>query len=206
MNELLPDPELNANKISYVYDKYDRMYIKNYYVGTVGRGRQKGARASKQTIFVGQRKPKKLLYQDVYRYKDNHSPDFFRIDRIYQPVISPVEIFYESPGGYPKTKKFRSFITCKSPILGSGFIFFIGNSGNRQSNLLRRTLYPDWDVYNPASGNTNTDIILFPGDSGLGEITGQHTKTIPGPAGYSVKAFCTIETGVLFSPSISLSI
>ena len=213
MIDLPPDPELNANQISYVYDKYDRVYIKNYYLGTVGRGRQKatppgrnaGAKVQK-SVFVGEKKPKKLLYQDVYRYKDYYTPDIFKIDRIYQPLISPIEITLNTGSRYPKRWEYRSFISCKSPILGSGFIYSdSNNSTTRKQTLLYRTLYPDWDIYNPNSAHIPTGTVLYIGTAGLGEILGSYTKGIVGPGTRMVKAFCAVETGVLFSPAITLS-
>lgn len=194
MLELQPDPELNANKITYTYDSYDRVYLKNYYLGSVGRRR--GGYPS----FTGPRKPKKLLYQDVYRYKSNISNEILRIDRVYTPTISLQNI---SRAG--SNVVLTAQITSKSPILGSGFMYAHNLTHNRDEMLNIYTLYPPSQIYKPGStqtfndGNSAPAVRVFRGDEGIGTIEWSFTES----ESIAVKAFCTMETGVLFSKVIS---
>lgn len=194
MQDLPPDLELNANKITYTYDSYDRVYLKNYYLGSVGRRR--GGYPS----FTGPRKPKKLLYQDVYRYKSNISNSVSRIDRIYTPTISLPTI-----SRVGSNVVLTAVITSKSPILGSGFMYAYSNTYDRDNMLNTYTLYPPTMIYKPGINNTFNDgdtvprFIVYPGNLGLGTITWSFTQS----ESIAVKAFCTMETGVLFTKVVS---
>lgn len=195
MNDLPPDPELNANKITYTYDAYDRIFLKNYYLGSVGRRR--GGYPS----FTGPRKPKKLLYQDVYRYKSNISNSVLRIDRIYTPIISSPTISRDG-----SNVVLTANITSKSPILGSGFMYAHSLSHNRENMLNTYTLYPPTMFYKPGinaltgnDGDSAPRYIVYTGDNGIGKISWSFTEA----ESIAVKAFCTMETGVLFSKAVS---
>jgi hypothetical protein len=176
MFELQPDPEMKANKITYTYDQYDRVYLKNYYLGTVPRARY-GRYKSSSPI------PKKLLYQDIYRYRSNTANEPYFIDRIYQPIIS---IPVLSRNGNDVTA--IASVVCKSPIVQSGFIY------NTDVNALAvATMYPGIGFWR---GGINANI----GNNGIGQINLLFTD----PATVYVKAYCTMETGVLFSKAVSI--
>jgi len=185
MLELQPDPEMKANKITYTYDQYDRVYLKNYYLGTVPRAirsRFKGDAGlpSQNTI------PKKLLYQDVYRYKSNTAGQPYSIDRIYQPVVS-IPILTRVGSNITATVS----VVCKSPIVQSGFIYSISNE------LRVATLYPGAEFwYSSATGN----MYKANRNSGIGKLTWVITEA----STIYLKAFCTMETGVLFSKVVTI--
>ena len=175
MLELQPDAAMKANKITYTYDQYDRVYLKNYYLGTVPRARYN--RTKSNSPFV----PKKLLYQDVYRYRSNTANQPYFIDRIYQPIISTPVLTRNST-----VVTATASVTCKSPILQSGFIY------DSNTSLLKiLTLYPNAGFW---QGGQNKLL----GNNGMGKITLQ----FDGGAGVYVKAYCTMETGVLFTKTV----
>jgi len=174
MLELQPDPEMKANKITYTYDQYDRLYLKNYYLGTVPRARYRRYKSSSP-------KPKKLLYQDVYRYRSNTANQPYFVDRIYQPVISTPVLTRDASNNITATAS----VVCKSPIVQSGFIYDYDPNA-----LAVHVLYPSADFWR---GGNNANI----GNNGIGQIT-LSFNTVTYSAVY-VRAYCTMETGVLFS-------
>lgn len=183
MIDLPPDPDINSNKITYTYDSYDRLYLKNYYLGTVGR--KKGSWYG----FKGQRIPKKLLYQDIYRYKSNVGNGVMRIDRVYQPVISIPVLTRVGSNVTSSTTIF-----CKSPILGSGFVM-----GLSEQELNGYTLYPSPGMFRPID-LSSFHFRVFVGNQGLGELSWSFTQA----STVYIRAFCTIETGLLFTKAVSI--
>jgi hypothetical protein len=181
MLELQPDPDTKANKITYTYDQYDRVYLKNYYQGTVPRARY--YRAISNTNF---KTPKKLLYQDVYRYKSNTANQPYFVDRIYQPIISTPILTRDESDNITAT----ATVVCKSPTIQSGFIL-----DTVQDALVVKTLYPNRLFWNNGGGDYNVQ-----GSNGIGKLTWTFTNGSP----VYVKAYCTMETGVLFSKAATI--
>ena len=185
MLELQPDAAMKANKTTYTYDQYDRVYLKNYYLGTIPRSRHSKTKPD-INLSTHNTVPKKLLYQDVYRYKSNTANEPYFIDRVYQPVISTPVLSVDNNNNLIMT----STVVCKSPIVQSGFIY-----SDNVNNIATRTLYPDKRFWNLGNGYQYSVL----GNSGLGKITFIFNYTWNT---VYVKAYCTMETGVLFSPAV----
>jgi len=194
MLELQPDPEMKANKTTYVYDQYDRVYLKNYYLGNTGRVRYRGA----SSLVKGLKAPKKLLYQDIYRYINNTTGQPSKIDRVYQPVIS-TPVITRNGNDFTVTAS----VACKSLIIQSGFVYMLS-----EDELIFNTVYPSASYltvgYYGGSKRYYTflpsnQIQKFTGYNGLGTITWTTTQA----STVYVKAFCAIETGVLFSKMVT---
>ena len=197
MLELQPDPEMKANKTTYVYDQYDRVYLKNYYLGITGETHYQGP--SQQT--KGLREPKKLLYQDIYRYINNTTGQPSKVDRVYQPVIS-TPVITRNGNNFTVTAS----VACKSIIIQSGFVYTLS-----EDELKFHTMYPSPSFLTQgnigSNGGRRGSIISpnpnyihrFTGYNGLGTITWTTTQA----STVYVKAFCAIETGVLFSKMVT---
>ena len=91
-------PEPNEGKVTYTYDHLDRLLYRNVYQGDVPHLRQAPYRVQSGTggtgKLAGQRKPKKLLYQDYYTYNNN---GLRSVRRIYQPIVEILPAVYD-PG------------------------------------------------------------------------------------------------------------
>ena len=194
MLELQPDAAMKANKITYTYDQYDRVYLKNYYLGITGNVKPQGQ--SLQTKGIA-RVPKKLLYQDIYRYSSNTANQPCSIDRAYQPVIS-TPVITRNGSNFTATAS----VACKSIIIQSGFVYMLS-----QDELAMQTLYPTPNYqtngsYSPSSKKNYAaplgNLYKLAGYNGLGTITWTATQA----STVYLKAFCAIETGVLFSKMV----
>jgi len=171
MQELPPDLELNANKTTYTYDRYDRVFIKNYYFRT-------------EYYFNGSNSetPKKLLYQDLYKYKNDTNNTPIKIERIYQPIISTPEIVRNG-----NNVTVSSTFVCKTPVWYSGFVI-----STDYNFIKKQTLYPDGQLSN---GNPTYQRNL---------ALGSKSYTFTQASTVYVKAYCAVETGVLFSRLVSI--
>jgi hypothetical protein len=174
-------PKENELFIKYIYDDMDRLILRNVYEFDFNNN---GPGKKRKYI-----KPKKLLYQDVYKYRNSQSPDDVR--RIYQPIIAP-------PTGTRNgsTVTFTTTINCRSTIKTSGFIW----SGDFQS-LMFRAQYPKYNDFRSPNDGTFTQSTK---NYTFQNATGQLTHTITTASTVYVKAFCMIETGILFSKTIQL--
>lgn len=187
MLELQPDAEMKANKITYTYDQYDRVYLKNYYLGTVQRARYFVGRPNNLSAT-----PKKLLYQDVYRYKSNNANQPHFVDRIYQPIVATPRLIRDAV--FPNTAiTATASVVCKSAIVQSGFVYALSTDA-----LAIKTLYPGKSFWN--NGYADAFIYSQLGSNGIGQLTWNFVEA----ATVYVKAYCTMETGVLFSKMASI--
>jgi hypothetical protein len=176
MNPISEDrPEINEGKVTYTYDDNDRLLYRNVYDGDRAR------RSIFNSGTVGNNlnfKPIKLLYQDVYLYNNAGVCD---IKRIYQPEIDIT--------GYRDDDAFArviAFVTCKSKVLATGFIW-----NASKENLLESFLYPNKNLFNNAD---------YKGKRAVGELK----KTIINFSTIHVKAYVVMETGTLFSKTITI--
>jgi hypothetical protein len=173
-------PKENELFIKYIYDDMDRLILRNVYEFNVG---------AKAPIKTSPNKPKKLLYQDVYRYGNNQDPNI--VKRIYQPIITP-------PTGTRDGSNisFTSTFTCRSNVERYGFIW-----RNSLDTLMMEAQYPDIPNYKFDQGATLVSgRRVLQGASGLGQLT--HTLTTASTL--YIKAFCMVETGILFSKTLTL--
>jgi len=170
-------PKENEQYVKYVYDDKDRLYLRNVYQLTLTKS---------GPLNVSIDKPKKLIYQDLYIYRNSQNPDEIR--RIYQPIVEP-------PTGarVGNNLTFTSNIISKSTVYASGFIF-----DENIETLMKRAQYPNYSEYRLSSNISNRRV--FEGSSAVGNIS--HSMTIA-PTLY-IKAFCMIETGILFSKTLTL--
>jgi hypothetical protein len=171
-------PKENEQYVKYVYDDKDRLYLRNVYQLSLTKS---------GPLNVAINKPKKLIYQDIYIYRNSQTPDEIR--RIYQPIIEP-------PTGtrVGNTLTFTSNIISKSPVYASGFIF----DGNIET-LMKRAQYPDYrNLMSPPSNSPNTR--SFTSNNAIGIIT--HTRN--SASTLYIKAYCMVETGTLFSRTLTL--
>ncbi len=170
-------PKENEQYVKYVYDDKDRLYLRNVYQLSL----------TKSGPFnVNINKPKKLIYQDIYIYRNSQNPDEIR--RIYQPIIEP-------PTGtrVGSTLTFTSNIISKSTVYASGFIF----DGDIET-LMKRVQYPDYGRLMTSS--PSTEARGFTGNNAVGIIT--HTRN--SASTLYIKAYCMVETGILFSKTLTL--
>jgi hypothetical protein len=173
-------PKENELFIKYIYDDMDRLILRNVYEFNVG---------AKAPIKNTPNKPKKLLYQDVYRYGNNQDPN--NVKRIYQPIITP-------PTGTRNGSNisFTSTFTCRSNVETYGFIW-----RSSLDQLMMEAQYPSiGDFRNTNPGLLNDGRLVLQNISGLGQVT--HTLTTASTL--YIKAFCMIETGILFSKTLTL--
>jgi len=177
-------PKENELLVRYVYDDIDRLILRNVYqIDTNTSGLRGGSFPRKYT------RPKKLLYQDLYTYRNSQTPDYSR--RVYQPIIAP-------PTGTRNgsTVSFSTSIICKSTIYGSGFIW-----RGSKNDLLLITQAPSYREL--ASSNTGVFLDgrkVFTLESAIGQLN----HTITTASTMYIKAFCMIETGILFSRTLEL--
>jgi hypothetical protein len=166
--------------VKYIYDDMDRLILRNVYQFNVG---------AKAPIKTSPIKPKKLLYQDVYRYGNSQDPN--SVKRIYQPIITP-------PVGTRNGSNisFTSTFTCKSNVETYGFVW-----RDSLNSLMMEAQYPN--IPNLKIGTQGTLIEgrkVLQGHSGLGSLT--HTLVTANTL--YIKAFCMVETGILFSKTLTL--
>ena len=181
-------PNETENLVTYTYDDYDRLLYRNVYRGVA-------------SFRVGQidpgwtKKPKKLLYQDVYTYEGMKriNPS---IKRVYQPVLDFVSLIRDGSSGHFVTA--IGNFTCRSPILVSGFIWSINsnlllNIATKPKNFLKE---------NPIASNVGSasgfQKFLNPSTFGQKIYTFENASTV------YVKMFAQIETGTLFSKTLSV--
>jgi len=175
----------NENLVTYTYDEWDRILYKNVYKTDVPyRSAINANEGNIQVLDEAVKRPKQLLYQDVYTYKEGMKRVAPTIKRIYQPVIE----FTATRVGSTITMK-GSFM-CRSKVLASGFIYVTD-----PEDLKRIIMQPS----NYFKG-TNTPNRTYRGSEALG--TKIHTQNIG--SSLSMRAFVQIETGTLFSKTITL--
>jgi hypothetical protein len=170
-------PKENEQYVKYIYDDKDRLYLRNVYeLPIIKTGR----------INVNNTKPKKLLYQDLYIYRNSQNPDEIR--RIYQPIIT-------APAGTRNGNNltFTSNIVSKSTVNASGFIF-----DENIDTLMKRAQCPDYNDYRFTTATFNRRV--FTGNNAVGQISYSLTFA----STLHIKAFCMIETGILFSKTLTL--
>lgn len=173
-------PKENELFIKYIYDDMDRLILRNVYEFNIG------PKAPIKGVIL---KPKKLLYQDVYRYGNSQNPNI--VKRVYQPIITP-------PTGTRNGSNitFTASFTCKSTVESYGFIW-----KENLDNLMMTAQYPDYvGLLGESEGTLNTGRRSLLGARGLGQLT--HTLTTANTL--YIKAYCIIETGILFSKTLTL--
>jgi hypothetical protein len=189
-------PEPNEGKVTYTYDHLDRLLYRNVYQGDAAHKRFTGVLDDqpRKAIIVGERKPKKLLYQDYYTYNNN---GLRSVRRIYQPIVeAPTFTFHE--GDYT----IKTNIICKSPVIASGFMWIQTNDSNdAKIKLMYKGMYTPIKLVrgynNDGDLGDNVYSVRFIGKNATGTIT----YILPNNA-YYLKAFAQIETGTLFSKTI----
>lgn len=177
-------PKENELLVKYIYDDMDRLILRNVYqIDTNTSSLRGGSFPNKYT------RPKKLLYQDLYTYRNSQNPDYSR--RIYQPVITP-------PTGTRNgsTVSFSTSIICKSTVYGSGFIW-----RESKDDLLIITQAPPYKFL--AGSNAGVFTSGYKGFT-LDSAIGQLNHTITTASTMYIKAYCMIETGILFSKTLTL--
>jgi hypothetical protein len=172
-------PKENEQYVKYVYDDKDRLILRNVYQADVN---YSGIRRNRNY-----KKPKKLLYQDLYTYRNSQTPDYCR--RIYQPNIAP-------PTGtrVGSTVSFETNIISKSKVLASGFMWY-----TEKDLLMKKAQYPDYNALYRSSGSANNK--TFAEDT---NNVGKLNHTITSASTVYVKAYCMLETGILFSKTLTL--
>jgi hypothetical protein len=183
MNDIRED----YNLVTETYDEWDRLLYVNYFKTDVPyRSAINAKDGNIQFLDSGERRPKKLLYQDVYTYKEGTRRVAPAIRRVYQPVID----FSASRNGSVITLN-GSFI-CRSKVLTSGFIW----SSDPQSVMNEALMPPNY--FKNSSGLNDRQ--LYRGANALG----LRTHVINSASTRHIKAFVQIETGTLFSKTISV--
>ena len=195
-------PEPNEGKVTYTYDHLDRLLYRNVYQGDVPHLRQtSGLDASGigggTGKLAGQRKPKKLLYQDYYTYNNN---GLRSVRRIYQPIVETPS-FSRDENDYPIL---ATNIICKSPVIASGFMWIqAGDSNEGKIKLMYKGMYTTNKFVignNPIHLEDDVYLFRFLGSNAVGPIT----YTLNSNATYFVKAWAQVETGTLFSKTIQI--
>lgn len=184
MNEVKED----YNLVTETYDEWDRLLYVNYFRSDVPyRGATGGG---VQYIPPGDRRPKKLLYQDVYTYKEGTRRVAPSVRRVYQPEIG----FSASRDG--STITLTGHFICRSKVLASGFIW---NTTSADRTMLE-ALTPQ-NYFKP-NQTPIPDITrqVYTGSNALGT----KTHTINSNDTHFIKAFVQIETGTLFSKTITI--
>lgn len=181
MNTELDTPEPNESLVTYTYDDYDNLIYRNVYDGDRNSFSRRfglyndGFPVSNNTNFA----PKKLLYQDVYTY--NKTTGQRETRRVYQPII---EISGERPS--TPTVNVWANIVCRSNVLASGFI-----TSTDKEAFVGQFLYP-------------VQRSLFSAGFKGKNATGYITQTFAETATLYIKAYAMIETGVLFSKTLTI--
>lgn len=198
-------PEPNEGKVTYTYDHLDRLLYRNVYQGDVPHLRQawSGGNYSGSTNstgkLAGQRKPKKLLYQDYYTYNNN---GLRSVRRIYQPIVEILPAVYD---GDQDLNVLKANIICKSPVIASGFIWIETNDTNEgKIKLMYKSMYTtNKFVFGGIPFDMGDSVYLFRflGSNAIGPIT--HSITPSGPTMH-IKAWAQVETGTLFSKTIQI--
>jgi hypothetical protein len=194
-------PEPNEGKVTYTYDHLDRLLYRNVYQGDVPHLRQTSERSyigsGGTGKLAGQRKPKKLLYQDYYTYNNN---GLRSVRRIYQPIVETPS-FSRDENDYPIL---ATNIICKSPVIASGFMWIqAGDSNEGKIKLMYKGMYTTNKFVignNPIHLEDDVYLFRFLGSNAVGPIT----YTLNSNATYFVKAWAQVETGTLFSKTIQI--
>jgi hypothetical protein len=186
-------PEPNEGKVTYTYDHLDRLLYRNVYQGDVPHLRAVPNGTGK---LAGQRKPKKLLYQDYYTYNNN---GLRSVRRIYQPIVETPS-FSRDENDYPVL---RTNIICKSPVIASGFMWVQTNdSNNGKIKLMYKSMYTTNKFVignNPIHLEDDVYLFRFLGKNAVGPIAYTLNNDY-----YFVKAWAQVETGTLFSKTIQI--
>ena len=169
------------NLVTYTYDHLDRILYKNVYQWEAPQITSDGFAPpieSFKNVNPSDRLQKKLLYQDVYKYKRNSRlPN--AIKRVYQPLI---DFFSATRDG--NNLLFKANITCRSRVIASGFI----HNANIAS-LAEQCYYP------PDYQYLNENLAIRKNQNAIGTISYSITSSVP----VYVRAFAQTETGTLFS-------
>ena len=195
-------PEPNEGKVTYTYDHLDRLLYRNVYQGDVPHLRQTNVRSFADSggtgKLAGQRKPKKLLYQDYYTYNNN---GLRSVRRIYQPIV-------ETPS-FSRDANYRPILTtniiCKSPVIASGFMWIQTYDSNEgKIKLMYKGMYTTNKFVignNPIHLEDEVYLFRFLVSNAVGSIT----YTLNSNVTYFVKAWAQVETGTLFSKTIQIN-
>ena len=188
-------PEPNEGKVTYTYDHLDRLLYRNVYQGDAPHLRQSPTGTGK---LAGQRKPKKLLYQDYYTYNNN---GLRSVRRIYQPIVEILPAVYD---GDQDLNVLKANIICKSPVIASGFIWIETNDTNEgKIKLMYKSMYTTNKFVfgdNPAHLEDDVYLFRFLGSNAVGPITYTLSN-----APHFAKAWAQVETGTLFSKTIQIN-
>jgi hypothetical protein len=177
----------NGNLVTYTYDEWDRILYKNVYKTDVPyRSAINANNGNIQNLDTSVKRPKQLLYQDVYTYKKGIRRVAPAIRRVYQPVID-----------FTATKvsniiTLKSSFMCKSKVLASGFIWSTSSSDATVGEAMMPPNY--------FKGGGNLPRQVYTGANALGT----KIHTINSGSTHYVKAFVQIETGTLFSKTITV--
>lgn len=176
------------NLVTETYDDLDRLIYKNYYRSVVPYIKP----GFNYAYGVINKKPKKLLYQDVYIYEGQKRIQS-HIKRVYQPIIDFVSfVRVGSTNAVTATANF----TCRSIIQASGFIW-----DANQNKLMNIAFMPPDFLKGGISSNT-TSFIAYKEQN---VTTGQKVHTVSSSGEIFFKAFAQVETGVLFSKTLRVA-
>lgn len=177
----------NENLVTYTYDEWDRVLYKNVFrIDVPYRSSVNAQNNSIQNIPQQDRKPKKLIYQDVYTYKNGTRKVAPSIKRVHQPVIE------FSASRVSNIITLNGDITCRSKVLASGFIW---STTGVDATVAEAMMPPNY--FKGAASATRQ---IYTGANALGTLT--HTLT--SASTHYVKAFAQVETGTLFSKTITV--
>lgn len=192
MNEVKED----YNLVTETYDEWDRLLYVNYFRSDVPyRGATGGDRGlGVLSIPSEDRRPKKLLYQDVYTYKEGTRRVAPAVRRVYQPEID----FSASRDG--STITLTGHFICRSKVLASGFIWNTASADRTMLEALASPNYFNGVATVPDELRANNANQIYRGSNALGT----KTHTINSNDTHFIKAFVQIETGTLFSKTITI--
>ena len=178
--------EKDYNLVTETYDDWDRLIYKNYYRAVVP---SRQGSIPWLSYYPNNKKPKKLLYQDVYVYEGKKRIQS-HIKRVYQPMIDFIGLQRNS-NNVTATANF----SCGSIILVSGFIW--SDTIDKLANLMCRP--PNFLVEDFDNTGNGTQKYLE------NNTVGQKVYTITGSSSpVYVKAFAQIETGTLFTKTLNI--
>ena len=167
--------------VTYTYDELDRVYLRNVYKDdTVQRARYPGVpNYYLQGQTIAPQKPKELIYQDVHYYNTN-TGDISYVKRLYKPTITtPV-----NNGG-----TITATVSSVSHIIAAGFHY-----NNDETNFCIGVIQPKLLTQLGSYWHYTTSIPI-----GTAVTL---TKSSAGAGFY--KTFAIIETGTLFSPTLTI--
>jgi len=167
--------------VTYTYDELDRVYLRNVYNDdTVQRARAPNGTSQGWVIGGKEQKPKKLIYQDIHYYNTN-TGNISYVKRLYKPTIStPVN----------NSGTITATVSSVSHIIAAGFHY-----SNNENDFCFTVIQPNLLTRLNSYWHYTTTIPLG--------TTVTLTKASAG-AGY-YKTFAVIETGTLFSKTLTIT-